>query len=175
MYYGAISLFRYKALIKNPLAFLDQLSKQILKTTAAIGGAIGASWGSICLFATILPRSFMPRSRFFLGGLLAGCFQILDAGTTGKGNALYAARSSADSLWKVGKKRGWWRGINGGDVYLFALSLAMINIVYEKREEAVDGGALKWLMKLLRGETGLDLDARKLQAVETVEHEKKSG
>jgi hypothetical protein len=158
LYYGAFSLLRYKKFLSDPIESFNRLAAQILRTTAAISGSIGASWGSICLFGIIFPRAFLPKFRFFLGGLLAGAFQFLDRGAAGRNNSFYVARMSADSLWKVGVKRGWWRGVKGGDVYVFAASLAMLNAVYEwRKEESVDSGAARGLLKLLRGESELGL------------------
>ena len=153
LYYGAFAMLSYRRYLNDPIGSFNRLAGQILRTTAAISGAIGASWGSICFFAAIFPRSFLPRFRFFLGGLLGGCFQFLDRKGAGRTNSLYAARVSADSLWKVGVKHRWWRGVKGGDVYVFVASLAVLNVVYEwKKEQAVDSGAAAGLVKLLRGE-----------------------
>ena len=158
LYYSAIALLGYQRFITSPLKALNGLSGRILRTTAAISGAIGASWGTICLFAAIFPRTYLPRSRFFLGGFLGGCFQFLDRTPSGRINALYAARTSAESLWKVGVKHGWWRGIKGGDVLVFVAGLALVNSVYETREGAVDSGPVRWLMRVLRGEAQLGLE-----------------
>jgi hypothetical protein len=152
LYYGAISLFGYRKLLASPLEFLNTLSASILRSTAAISGAIGASWGSICLFATIFPRTFLPKFRFFLGGFLGGCFQFLDRTSAGRANTLYATRVSANSLWKVGVKHGWWRGVKGGDVWVFVAGLVVLNLVYEARAEAIDSRAVRGLMRVLRGE-----------------------
>ena len=64
---------------------------------------------------------------------------------------MYSVRNSLDSFWKVGKKRGWWRGVQGGDVLLFTISLAVMNVVYERRKQAVDQGIGKGL-GWMRGE-----------------------
>lgn len=52
---------------------------------------------------------------------------------------MYSIRLSIDSLWKVGKKKGWWKGVRGGDVMVFVAGLGVINVVYEKNKEAVGG------------------------------------
>ena len=62
-----------------------------------------------------------------------------------------SVRASMDSFWKVGVKRGWWRGVKGGDVLLFVVGLAVINGVYERDDEAVDGMVRKGV-RFLRGE-----------------------
>lgn len=160
LFYTAMSILRYKRFIQAPLSSVNRLAKTILKTTVAISGAIGASWGSICLFASIFPRSFLPRFRFFLGGLLGGCFQFLDRTKAGRVNSLYAARVSVDSLWKVGVKHRWWKGIQGGDVLVFVAALAMLNAVYELRAKAIDDAGTKLMVKALRGDVELGLTAK---------------
>jgi hypothetical protein len=65
---------------------------------------------------------------------------------------LYSARTSLDSLWKVGRKRGWWRGIRGGDVWLFVVSLMVINVVYERDSRAIRSGVGRRGVSGLRGE-----------------------
>jgi hypothetical protein len=65
---------------------------------------------------------------------------------------LYGARASLDSLWKVGKKRGWWRGIRGGDIGLFVASLMVINVVYERDARAIRSGLVRRGVSSLRGQ-----------------------
>jgi hypothetical protein len=63
---------------------------------------------------------------------------------------------SLDSLWKVGVKRGWWRGIKNGDVLLFALSLATVNVLYEISPKSVNSGVARKGLGVLRGEGWVD-------------------
>ncbi len=74
-------------------------------------------------------------------------------------NSLYATRMSVDSLWKVGVKHGWWKGIRGGDVMLFVAGLALLNIVYELRAKVVDDKGMQLVMKVLRGDREIGLQA----------------
>ncbi|RMZ77050.1 hypothetical protein DV738_g4626, partial [Chaetothyriales sp. CBS 135597] len=158
LYYGALSILRIKGFFKAPVNFLNTLSKQILRTTIAITGTISLSWGSICLFQYLLPRSLLPSFRFFLGGLLGGSFQLLDQTPAGHANAMYAARASADSLWKVGVRRKWWRPVKGGDVLLFVAALAVYNVVYDLGRQREDLEVSKdrsvKVVRFLRGENG---------------------
>ena len=57
-----------------------------------------------------------------------------------------------DSLWKVGRKRGWWTGIRGGDVWLFVASLMVVNAVFERDRRAVRSGFVRKSLSSLRGE-----------------------
>jgi len=69
-----------------------------------------------------------------------------------RGEFLYSARALLDSLWKVGRKRGWWRGIRGGDVWLFVVSLMVVNLVYERDSRAIRSGVVRRGVSGLRGE-----------------------
>ena len=50
---------------------------------------------------------------------------------------------SIDSLWKVGVKRRWWKGVKNGDVLLFVVSLATVNALYEVSPRAVNSGVAR--------------------------------
>ncbi|OQN95412.1 hypothetical protein B0A48_18427 [Cryoendolithus antarcticus] len=150
--YGAFALLAYKALLKDPLPFLNRLSARILRISVFITGAIGTSWGSICLFNHLLPRAFLPTQRWFLGGFLGGLWAFV-ARQKERGNFLYSLRVSIDSLWKVGRKRRWWKGVKNGDVLVFVASLALMNVVYEARAGAVKGAVVVKGMELMRGDS----------------------
>lgn len=57
-----------------------------------------------------------------------------------------------DSLWKVGKKRGWWTGIRGGDVCIFVISLMAVEVAYERDGTALRSGVLRKIISGMRGE-----------------------
>jgi len=125
------------------------------------------AWASICLFQIILPRAFIPKFRFFFGGLLGGLFSLADLTPSGHLTALYTARTSVDSLWKVGVKHRWWKGIRAGDVWLFVAALALENVVYDfgKDTPASEDQAMT-MVKVLRGEIELGLPKREQQTSE---------
>jgi len=62
-------------------------------------------------------------------------------------------RLSMDSVWKVGVRRGWWKSLKGGDVWLFVAALAVVNAVYTKDQNAIKGGAVRRVIAGLRGES----------------------
>lgn len=74
----------------------------------------------------------------------------------GRSNFLYTARMSIDSLWKVGVKRRWWKGVKNGDVLLFVVSLATVNALYEVSPRAVNSGVARKGLGVLRGEGWVD-------------------
>lgn len=156
--YGAFALLAYKSLLKDPMPFLNRLSARILRMSIFITGAIGTSWGSICLFSNLLPRNVLPTQRWFLGGFLGGLWAVV-ARRGERSNFLYSARLSIDSLYKVGKKRGWWKGIRQGDVLLFVASLALLNVVYERQPNAVRGAMIRKAFGAFRGDGWVDKTA----------------
>ncbi|KAF7949309.1 uncharacterized protein EAE97_002818 [Botrytis byssoidea] len=145
------SLPAYRKFYNSPISSLNTLAIRILKSTLYISGAIGTSWASICAFQSILPRHVLPTQRFFLGGALGGLWGFV-VRKDARGEFLYSARASMDSLWKVGKKRGWWKGIKGGDVWIFVISLMAIEMAYERDGRSLRSGMLRKMLSGMRGE-----------------------
>lgn len=141
--------------MNSPISAVNQLAKSILRMSIFISGSIGTSWGSICLFQRFFPRNFLSTQRWFLGGFLGGLWAFWDR-KKGRSNFTYTARMSIDSMWKVGIKRGWWKGIKNGDVLLFALSLATVNVLYEISPRSVNVGVARKGLGVLRGEGWVD-------------------
>ncbi|KAK5230973.1 hypothetical protein LTR72_000153 [Exophiala xenobiotica] len=172
MYYGALSVLHAKKFVSDPIKSLNRLSESILRSTLAISGSIGVAWGSICLWQALFPRAFLPKFRFFLGGMLGGTFQLFDQTPAGHMTTLYTARTSVDSLWKVGVKHGWWKGIRGGDVWLFVAALGLINVVYDLgRDTPAAQDSAMTLIKVLRGEIDIGLPKKKTEVEVDVKSE----
>jgi hypothetical protein len=151
----ALSLLQYKSFIAEPMPAFNRLAKAILRMSMFVTGAIGTSWGSICFFQNYLPRKFLPTQRWFLGGFVGGLWAFLER-SSGRSNFLYSARLSMDSLWKVGVKRGWWKGVKNGDLLVFVASLALIQSIYETNPKAVSGGVVRKSLGMLNGEGWVD-------------------
>jgi len=166
--YGVFALLSYKSFLADPTKALNKFAARVFAMSLFITGAIGTSWGSICLFANYMPRNFLSTQRWFLGGFLGGLWAFA-ARNGERSTFLYSARLSIDSFWKVGVKRGWWKGIKGGDVLVFVASLALLDAVYEARPRAVRGAALRKGMGVLRGEGWVDRVVRLDAVVEKVE------
>lgn len=92
-----------------------------------------------------------------------------------RGEFLYSARASLDSLWKVGRKRGWWRGVRGGDVGLFVASLMVINVVYERDARALRSGPVRRGVSYIRGEGLRDWVAEEDKRITEEEKERRKG
>jgi len=153
--FGLFSLPRYRLFLDDPFKEVDQLAKQVLRMTMFVSGALGTSWGSICLFQYLLPRTFMPTKRWFWGGFLGGMWGFLER-KTGRDHFLYMTRISIDSLWKIGVKRSWWRSGKNGDVWVFVMSLMLLNAVYELNPSAVSSSVVRKTLGMLRGEGWVD-------------------
>ena len=123
--------------------------------TTFITAAIGSSWGSICLFQHFFPGKFLASGRWFLGGFLGGLWGFIER-KEGRSNFLSSVRLSVDSLWKVGVKRGWWKGVRNGDVWVFVMGLALIGAVYEADPDAVQGSYVRKALGFLRGDGWVD-------------------
>lgn len=150
--FAVLSLPKYKAFYDTPIASLDNLGRSVLRMSAFMAGSIGTGWAAICFFQNFLPRHVLPTQRFFLGGFVAGLWSFLEKGS-GRGSFLYMTRLSVDSVWKVGVRRGWWKSLKGGDVWLFVAALAVVNAVYTKDQNAIKGGAVRRVISGLRGES----------------------
>ncbi|KAI9804841.1 MAG: hypothetical protein M1825_001210 [Sarcosagium campestre] len=150
--FAVFSLPNYQAFLKAPFAATNKLASSVLRMTAFITGAIGTSWGMICLFQQIFSRNLLPTQRFFLGGFIGGLWAFLER-RSGRGQFLYTARMSIDSAWKVAVKRGWVRGVRDGDVWLFVASLAAINVVFDVDPAAVTSGIMRRGLEGLRGDS----------------------
>lgn len=90
-----------------------------------------------------------------------------------KGEFMYSLRASVDSAWKVGKKRGWWKGVRGGDVWIFVCSLMVINCVYERDMRSIRSGVVRRGVNSLRGEGMRDLVGEEEKRLKQLELEGK--
>ncbi|RDA84317.1 hypothetical protein CP532_4792, partial [Ophiocordyceps camponoti-leonardi (nom. inval.)] len=144
-------LSRVRNLYDRPLETLQRIVGRALGLSTFAAGAISTAWASICFFQSYLPRHTLATQRFFLGGFLAGLWAWVER-RHGRSVFLYSARSSVDSLWKVGVKRRWWRAMRGGDVWVFALALMATGVVYERDARAIREARWRKGVSWLRGE-----------------------
>ena len=153
--YSAFAILRYRAFLNAPVASLNDLAFRVLRISFFIVSAIGTAWSSICFLQRVLPGSVLPTERWFVSGFLAGLWAFVVRGAE-RGNFLYTARASMDSLWKVGRKKGWWKGVKNGDVLLFAACLTLVNVVYERDPAAISGPVVRKGMGVVRGDGWVD-------------------
>lgn len=151
-FFSLLSLPHYASFLARPSKEVRSLVSRILRMTTFFAGAIGTSWGSICLLQYFLPRALIPTQRWFLGGFLGGLWALVLGPGNARANGLYSVRMSVDSLWKVGRKRGWWKGIKGGDLWVLVAGMAVLGGVYERDPGAVRAGWVRRVLGGLRGE-----------------------
>ena len=70
---------------------------------------------------------------------------------------MYSARSSIDSLWKVGVKKGWWKEGKNRDVLVFVSSLMLLNTIYEINPGAISSGIVRKTLAMSRGQGWIDI------------------
>ncbi|KAL4880821.1 hypothetical protein BJY04DRAFT_190873 [Aspergillus karnatakaensis] len=151
----ARSLLNLKAWLNHPISAVNALSKQVITQTAVLSAAIGTTWGTVCLWNNILPRSILPTQRFYLSGALAGIpFAFL--GNNNRSIFLYFFRQAVDSAWKAGVKRGLWNGWRGGEVWLFVVAWAVLGSSMDCRPNSVQGPSARKLLAWMRGEGFVD-------------------
>ncbi|KAI2627664.1 hypothetical protein GGR54DRAFT_636792 [Hypoxylon sp. NC1633] len=169
LFYSVLMLPRYKMLYNSPLNLLNRLLSKVLRVTTFATGSISTVWASLCFFQTWFPRTFLPTQRFFLGGFLAGLWAWVER-KEGRSLFLYSARTSVDSLWKVGVKRRWWRAMKGGDVWVFVLALAITGAVYERDARAIRDSRGRKVVSWVRGagfrDWGVDEDEEEAEKEE---------
>ncbi|CRK26698.1 hypothetical protein BN1708_018262, partial [Verticillium longisporum] len=152
-FYGAFAILPNAGakLYHAPVAVLTKVLGRALRSSTFLAGSISTAWASICVFQTWLPRHVLPTLRFFLGGFIAGLWAWVER-KQGRGMFLYSARASVDSLWKVGVKRRWWKGMRGGDVWVFVAALMVTGVVYERDARAIREGSWRRGVSWIRGE-----------------------
>jgi hypothetical protein len=145
------ALPRYKKFLVDPSKELNRLAKVILGSTISISGSIGTAWGMTCFFQNFLPGKVLPTQRWFWGGFVAGFWAFL-LRETGRAQFLYSLRTSFQSLWKLGVKKGYWRPGKNGDVWLVVFGIALLNVVHDHNQEALTSGIFRRVVKTMRGD-----------------------
>jgi len=149
--YSALTLPRLGRLYHAPLSTLQRLLGRALRTATFVTGALSTAWASLCFFQAWLPRRALAGSRLFWGGFAAGFWAWAER-RGGRGVFLYSARTSVDSLWKVGVKRRWWRAMAAGDVWVFVLAVLLTGVVYERDARAVREDSWRKGVSWVRGQ-----------------------
>ena len=158
--FSLFALPRYKKYLANPSKEFNRLAKFILAATASISASIGTSWGMICLFQSILPRNVLPTQRWFWGGFTSGFWAFL-LKEQGRSQFLYSFRMSAESMWKLGVKKGYWRPGRTGDVWLGVAGLVLLNAVYDHNPDAFTSTIFRRGLKMMRGDIEIPQETEK--------------
>ncbi|EEP76761.1 conserved hypothetical protein [Uncinocarpus reesii 1704] len=151
-----LSLPGFASFLLRPVTCTNALCRTILSSTAVLSAALGAAWGSICLFNSLLPRSMLRTQRFYLSGALAGAPFMFFRAAGVRSHFIYFFRLAVDSAWKAGVKRGLWRGWTGGELWILAVSWAAIGAILESNPKAVTGSKTRKILAWIRGDGFMD-------------------
>ncbi|KAK0525469.1 hypothetical protein OC834_003341 [Tilletia horrida] len=136
--FAALSnVLAWKKLAKDPETAIFRFLLATIQGATVITGSISTAWSLVCFFQHYLPRSFIPRYRYFLNGLLSAVW-ILAVPTRRRselGN--YVGRLSLQSSWDLAVKKKKVKPIKNGDLLLMALGLATITALFEERPRAL--------------------------------------
>lgn len=169
--YAVAWIPRYKKFLANPIEATAKISSATAVTSLFITGSIGTAWAACCFLQSFLPRSFIPRARFWLAGFLGGVWAFIDK-DNGRANFLYSFRIGLVSFWKILVKKGYAKPIKNGDVFLFVVAMMAINCVYERNPAAISGGAARRVLASLRGRGMRDYVKEKLDREKELEESK---
>ncbi|KAN0066386.1 hypothetical protein ACQY0O_000480 [Thecaphora frezii] len=64
----------WKRLVKDPETLLFKYAKAVVQGATVISGSIGTAWALTCFFQKYLPHNVLPRSRYFLNGIISSIF-----------------------------------------------------------------------------------------------------
>ncbi|KAL9936762.1 hypothetical protein V8E36_003997 [Tilletia maclaganii] len=133
---------------KDPETALFRFLLATIQGATVITGSIGTAWSLVCFFQHYLPRSFMPRYRYFLNGLLSAIWilAVPTARRSDLGN--YVGRLSLQSSWDLAVKKKKVKSIKNGDLFLLAFGLATIAALFEERPRALTPAMRSALAKL---------------------------
>ncbi|PWZ02976.1 hypothetical protein BCV70DRAFT_197218 [Testicularia cyperi] len=67
-------LLAYRRVLKDPETALFRFGLAVVQGATVISGSIGTAWGLTCFWQHYLPRTLLPRARYFLSGFLSSVF-----------------------------------------------------------------------------------------------------
>ena len=130
-------LLSYKKVLKDPETALFKFALAVIQGATVISGSIGTAWGLTCFFQQYLPRTVLPRSRYFLNGFLSSIFILAVPQARRAQLGSYVTRQSINASYGVAKRRGWVKSVPQGDTMLLAMGMATLMAMYETRPKAV--------------------------------------
>ncbi|GAC96640.1 hypothetical protein PHSY_004223 [Pseudozyma hubeiensis SY62] len=154
-------LISYKKVLKDPETALFKFALAVVQGATVISGSIGTAWGLTCFFQHYLPRTMLPRARYFLNGFLSSIFILAVPQARRAQLGSYTTRQALDAVWGVGKKRGWWKGVKKGDGVLLGVGLAVLMCMYETRPESVEKSIAKGLGVLVGRPAKVDAEKQR--------------
>ncbi|CAG8695527.1 19049_t:CDS:2 [Gigaspora margarita] len=152
-----ISLF-YKSrdLVKRfnvaSIQILSRAIPPIFKGATFITMAIATAWALLCGFQKILPNKFMPVTRIYANGFIAGLWILVENPSRRLDIGLYSLRLSIESFWKLLVKNGKARNVRNGEVIYFSFAMACIMAIYKTQPNNITPLYMRETIKKLLNE-----------------------
>lgn len=136
---GVTTALSWRKVIKDPETAIFKYLLAVIQGACVISGSIGSAWYLSCCWAgKNLPRTFLPRARYFFTGALSSLFIFAVPASRRTELGLYVGRLSLASTWQVLEKRRKVKSVPNGDLILLALGLAGLCVMYEGRHDSLD-------------------------------------
>lgn len=150
-------------ILENFGVVLKAIPKSI-RTTLFIVLSTVAAWSGIETFQTIFGNRFLSKHRFKFIGFFSGLWAMIDQSHFTRGRYLFAFRAAALSYWRVMIKEGRIRNRPGYEVSFFAISFAILMVIYDRHPESVSGKFIRKILNFVKNNEFLDpLEAPKQQ------------
>ncbi|CAG8675361.1 7464_t:CDS:2 [Dentiscutata erythropus] len=128
-------LFRSRDLVKRfnlmTTQILSRVVPSIFKSATFITMAIATAWALLCGFQNILPKKYMPVTRIYANGFIAGLWILVESKSRRLDIGLYSLRLSIESFWKLLVKTRKVRNVRNGEVIYFSFAMACIMAIYK--------------------------------------------
>lgn len=135
---GAVALARFKTTSSDPETAVFQFGMGSVQAATFLTGFVGSMWATHCFLQEWIPRTLVPKARYFLNGAIASLFMFA-LPTAWRGVlASYAARYSLFSTFQTLKKRRLIRPVKNGDIVMLACALAALAPLYEEAPKVLD-------------------------------------
>lgn len=145
-------LLSYKKVLKDPETALFRFGLAVVQGATVISGSIGTAWGLTCFFQHYLPRTFLPRARYFLNGFISSVFILAVPASRRAQLGSYVTRQALDSSYAILRRRNIIRTpFPHADTTLLALAIATLNTLYETQTTLTIESSLAKTLALLHG------------------------
>ena len=136
-----------KQLSKFRILFMT-ITKTVRTTTFIVMSTMSA-WAGIELAQKIFGSKFLPMHRYKFIGFMAGLWAFIDQ-VGGRGRYLFAARAAILSYWRVLVKQKRIKPSRNTDVFLFAVSFAVMMSLFERSPESVSGSFVRKVLSWVK-------------------------
>eukprot|EP00761_Pharyngomonas_kirbyi_P000970 gb/GECH01000971.1/.p1 GENE.gb/GECH01000971.1/~~gb/GECH01000971.1/.p1 ORF type:complete len:241 (+),score=55.05 gb/GECH01000971.1/:1-723(+) len=140
------SIFRWKSIAKNPKDSIKRIAKNIIKSVLFLS----AFQGIFIVVILALRRAFKVDHPFnaAVAGASSAMSVLFEKKSRRAELMLYCVPRALEGLFKFGKRRDWWQGIENGQVILFSIAMALMTYFYRYESSAIKPTYLSLIHKL---------------------------